>query len=562
MASQEDRKPGPVTWAVPGAKWQALLIAVSLVFCLALVDRHQLMNGFSMLPGDRYDSVIAATLLEHWYRVFCGDARWLDAGYFFPYQRTIAHTDGHFLVGLAYVPFRALRLDPFISTELAALAIKSVGFAGCYLLCRRVFALSFWWALLAAVLFTLNNAMTIHGYRVQLATVAMAPVMALLVWSAAQAFLAGNASRFRTCGVAAAVLFGAWCITCFYMAWFFAFFSTTFMAAALVLAGVPGLALVKQRIAAQAGSVALVATAAVASIGPFVYAYLPKSQETGVRPYSLAWSHTIPPEEILQVGEGNILLGPLYRRFLSLVSPDYAPHGEYYNTGVALLLFVLFALGCVQVLRLRRKSGEGLLLPCTVIATLATWLLALNLRGHSAWFFVYEFFPGAKALSVVSSYQMFLALPVVLVGVAYLSRRQLAPTFLLVLSALLVAEELNRPYMELERRAEIERAALPHEAPRQCKAFYVSGWPNQAGLTRFPAAVNTSYAHNVTAMLIAQNAGIPTLNGVASFNPPDWDFDDPNKPDYDQRVLVYARRHGVTSLCRLDLDSKRWSVVD
>jgi hypothetical protein len=50
------------------------------------------------------------------------------------------------------------------------LVIKSTGFVGAYLLCRKAFSFSFYWAMLAAILFTLSNGMTVHSFRLQLAT--------------------------------------------------------------------------------------------------------------------------------------------------------------------------------------------------------------------------------------------------------------------------------------------------------------------------------------------------------------------------------------------------------
>lgn len=516
------------------------------------------MNGFAVLHGDGFDAVIVATILEHWFNVLAGHANWSDAGYFYPYTRTIAHTDAYFLIGLAYAPFRLLGLDPFLSIELAGLVLKAIGFAGAYLLGRKVFSLRFNWACFAAVLFTLSNAATAHGQRVQLATVAFVPIMSLLVWNSVRALLDGRSARLIGWGLAAGLFFGAWCLTCFYMAWFFAFFLTVFALVALALVGRPGLRLLKEKLTAHAGSVVLVAGGAVVSLLPFVYAFLPKSRETGVRPYELVVQNTVPLEGILQVGQGNILFGRLYNRVLSFLAPAYTPHGEYYDTGFTLVLFALFVCGCVWILR---TSGRSPVLRSVVVATLASWLLVLNLFGHSAWFFVHWLFPGAKALNVVGTYQIFLAVPVVMIAIAYLSKRRLGPAVMLPLAALLLASELNKPYMNLDRREALTRIAVPSPAPRQCHAFYVSGWKGQDHITGFPESVNNSYAHNVTAMMIAQSAGIPTLNGIASFNPPDWDFADPNRADYDQRMLAYARKHEVSGLCHLDLNSKQWSLV-
>ncbi|HJV80883.1 hypothetical protein [Noviherbaspirillum sp.] len=544
----------------PGRFQRFLLLVAALVFCLAILNRHQLSNGFSILAGDRYDAVIMATILEHWLHVFSGDAIWSQVSYFYPYTRTIANTDAYFLVGAAYVPFRLLGLDPFLSSEAAGAIIKSTGFIGTYFLCRKFFSFSFFWALLAAMLFTLSNGMTIHGQRLQLATVAFAPIMAMLLWSALEAFLEDDLPKFRRAGMGAGVFFGAWCMTCFYMAWFFTFLFSAFALVMLVKGGRVGLASLGHRLLASWSSVILVLAVAGLSLLPFVYAFLPKSQEVGVRLYETVFANTIPVENILQVGTDNLLFGRFYNAILSAVSPDYSPRGEYYNTGFSLVLFALFVFGCVRCLTQARRQKADIVLHSLVIATLVTWSLALNIDGFSAWYLVYRYFPGAKALNVIAAYQILLALPVVVVAVKYLSTQHNGRPLLLLLSALLIAGEINEPYLNLDRQAELARIALPNAPPESCRAFYVSGWEEQ-GRDEFPEVVKSTYAHNVTAMLVAQFARIPTINGIASFNPPDWNFGYPARKDYDERVRAYAERHHVAGLCKLDLNSKQWSAA-
>jgi hypothetical protein len=115
-------------WSNPDRFQRALVVGIFWAFCILVVSRYQLLNGFTVLNGDRYDAVIVATILEHWFQVFSGDAYWSEVNYFFPYTRTIAQTDAYFLIGVAYFPFRYFGLDPFLSTELANLIVKSSGF--------------------------------------------------------------------------------------------------------------------------------------------------------------------------------------------------------------------------------------------------------------------------------------------------------------------------------------------------------------------------------------------------------------------------------------------------
>ena len=44
-------------WRNPGRNKKIFLIFTSLIFCLLVLTRYQLLNGFSMLNGDRYDAV-------------------------------------------------------------------------------------------------------------------------------------------------------------------------------------------------------------------------------------------------------------------------------------------------------------------------------------------------------------------------------------------------------------------------------------------------------------------------------------------------------------------------
>jgi hypothetical protein len=529
--------------------------------CLALLGRYQLLNRFAILPGDRYDVVISTTILEHWYLFFGGHADWSQVNYFYPYTRTIAQTDAYFLLGIAYAPFRLAGFDPFVAAEFAGFAVRAGGFAFCYLLLRRTFSMAFYWALLGASLFTLSNGLAAHSSRLQLVAVAFAPLICLLLSNAITAFMEGNARRFRWNGVAAGLLYGAWCLTCFYIAWYFTFFFTVAVCIMFVWAGARVRRQFVRQLAAQYPSLLVVLGATALAMAPFVYAFLPKSREVGVRTYESVLGNTIPWQDILQVGTENFMFGRLYNGLLSVISPNYVPAGEYANTGFAPILFVLFAAGCAQLLR-KGWRREAVILPSLALAALVTWVLTLRFGGYSGWYVVYHWFPGAQALNVVAVYQLFLALPVVVIGMRYLSTQRMGVPIAVLLGSLLVAEELTRPYLNLKRHAEIARLVLPNAPPAQCKVFYVSGWEGQDTLDGFPEPINNAYAHSVTAMMLAQSLPIPTLNGVASFSPKDWNFGVPNRADYDDRVFSYANAHGLRSLCKLDLNNKTWRMID
>ncbi|HYZ30989.1 MAG TPA: hypothetical protein VE684_01760, partial [Crenalkalicoccus sp.] len=191
-----------------------------------------------------------------------------------------------------------------------------------------------------------------------------------------------------------------------------------------------------------------------------------------------------------------------------------------------------------------------------------TWALTLQVGGVSAWWWVYEFVPGAGAARVVARYQIFLVLPVVALALAWLAAAapRLARPVLAGLVALLLVEELNgyAPTF-LDRRLEAARLAAPPPPPAGCRAFYVSA--ARSG-SRFGEEVANPYNHNSEAMLVAAVIGLPTINGLSTFNPPGWEPVFPGEPGYLPWVRAWAARYGVTGLCALDLQEFAWGTPE
>lgn len=542
---------------------KALIITLVMLAVVSIQFRVQILNNFSVLYGDSYDATIAAVIMEHWFSVFQGNSSWSQLYYFYPYTNTLAQTDGYFLIGVIYSAIRMFGFDPYLSSEWSNMVVRVIGFFAFYLMCRKMFSFNFWWSVLAAALFILSNNLTLHGHRVQLATVGFAPIMALLMFYAYQAFAAGDRNRTLKYGVSAGIFLGAWSITCFYITWFFIFFTLFFIATAFLFTPRDFKRNLWQKCKESYLTLTSILVVAIIAQLPLLSVYLPKAKETGMRSYETAFAYTVPLQGIVQTGHENILFGELYNKFVKILSPTYAPSGEYYNTGIAPILFLFFLAGAWVAIRRRKEANSTFLWPAVSIASLITWLFVLNIGGHSAWFFVYSLVPGAKALNVVGAYQIFLSIPVILLAVWYLSKNssRIPAAVLIVIVGLLGLEELNRGYIVLNRADELAKSEVHATPPSTCTSFYVGGWPNQDPNAPANEATSNIYAHNVSAMLIAEKIRLPTINGMASFNPKDWNFSYPNRPDYEQRIKQYSDAHKLTNVCKLDLKSKTWSLA-
>ena len=540
---------------------------LALTVTLLLIYRDQILNGFEFLLGNNtYDNTIHTAILEHWFNVFKGINSWSEVNYFFPYSKTIAQTDAYFLISVFYIPFRLLEIDPYLSTELAGVCLKIFGFFFAYLFSRLVINFRHSYAILVAILFTLNNAMTIHGYRIQLATVAFLPLFAILLYLTIKYLTLNNRKLYLIFGSLFSFLFGLWCFTCLYASYFFFIFILLFLFVNIFLNFSGIVFLAKQVKKFYLHSFFIAVTFAVSLI-PFVTTFYPKSIESKPRSLDAVIYSTVRIEELMQVGQNNLFNYPVFQRFIGIISPNYMPdlNWEYHNMGFTLTVSVLFILALVKFLRNFRTLKSNLVYQLG-ITSFMFMVLIINVFGKSLWLYVYNYFPGGKALGVISVSLIFLAFPIYIVVVYYISTTIKRKLILLPIIALLVIGELNSPPLKLDRRKEIEMNFTVSPPPITCNSFYVTGWDNQETNPGYWEWFNNQYAHNVSAMLLSQKLNIPTLNGMASFIPKDYDLVgpngtafSPNSAEYKTRISKYIKDRNLDKVCLLDLNSKIWS---
>lgn len=541
--------------------WPAsAVILLAGALSLGFFFRFQIGNGFTLLLGDRHDAVIELAILEHWHNVLRGLEAWNRTGYFHPVQATLGYNDGYLLFGLPYAAFRAAGADPFLAGELVNLATRALGFAATLGVGRRVLRLPLPSALLGAVLFTVSNGLFIRGSHAQLFSVSFVPVLVLLLHGALAALGAGRRGALLGWGAALCAWLAACLMTGFYMAWYCCFLGVAVLAAWL---GVAGTTLRRRWLAAIRAQwwplLALGGLAVLVNL-PFLALYLPKAAETGMHAWADVVVHAPSPLDIIHVGEANLVWGWLVRLLKGWFRPDF-PFWSERMTGMPPGLLGLFVASLIWLWRGDNAGDPGrvALLRAVAIGTLATWALAIQVDGITGWALVHAYVPGARAARVIARYQIFLVVPVVALGMAWLAAR--APAMprpvLLALVALLLAEQANGyAPLFLDRTEELARLRAVPDPPAGCRAFYVSA--ARTG-SRFGEAVADPYNHNTEAMLLAGVLGLPTINGISTFNPPLWPPGIPEDPGYLPAVRAYAAAHGVTGLCALDLRRFAWS---
>ena len=533
---------------------QAAAFISTAVLSLAVFFRVELISGFGHLWGSQFDGGIEAAILEHWYNVLRGAELWNHTEYFFPYGDTLGYNDGYLLYGLMHAVFRAAGADVFAASALVDMSVKAIGFAAMFVFLRRVVACSFGFALFGAALFTLAHGSFVHSMQEQLLSVSFAPLLGWLAWEAWHALAAERPGAFVLWSAAVGLLWGAWLLTAYYMSWFAMLFACVLVVVSVPVVGHArmwaGLMLCWRR----RWPCAAVTAIAVLAVMPFLIVYLPKLAETGGQSWGQTLSFTPVPNDIVNLGPTSSLWGRLYPMLCSLCTRN----SFEMTTGITPILLWLFGAGTLWFIVRRptiERAGRPLLLTLS-IGVVALYLVLFHWGPVAPWWLVWKLVPGAGGVRVISRLQLFLIAPIIAVAVAYLQHLSAqVPRHVVVLLAGLVLLEQAEPNGPMyNHHRELARLVVPRP-PAVCQAFYVSATEG----SEIGADVFRIYPHNVEAMVLSELLGLPTINGHSTFDPPDWNFADPLRRDYEARVKVYAARHNITGLCRLDLKARSWA---
>ncbi len=526
-----------------------------------LFFHRQFESCFAVIFGDQYDAVIEAVLVGHWFNVATFTSGWNSEFYFHPAADVLGYNDAYLVYGLLALPFRLLGMNLLMAQEYVHVMVKALGFASMAWLLTILLHRRAWACLVGAALFTLMLNSSNQGSHGQLLSVAFAPLMLAIGIKAIGGITAAkeNGRAFRNWGTLFAIAYAAWLMTSFYMAWFLGLYCLVALITAAVLDRrmVVGrlCILAKQRRSEAIGLAVVFLVCAM----PFLAAYVPKLREGGGHHYNAALFYAVRPIDVLNIGTGSLVWGPVFRKF-DICFPDLLRDGEFvvgFSPDVILaVIAVVIAAGIGT--KLKFTFTQRVLL----VAGVVCMIIPIRIGTHSLWWLLYQAVPGAAGVRSLSRFWIVLSVPVC-IAVALLIDHLLAWPRLRLLgmaaSALLVASQVNlEPATHLDVRAELSMLDGMARPPVGCRSFYVI----ESATAYRPDDHNESLYHrNVAAMLVADHLGLPTINGFATFLPRDWNFAAYPGDTYLSRVKAYADAHGLPSLCQYDLDTKAWGEV-
>jgi hypothetical protein len=348
-----------------------------------------------------------------------------------------------------------------------------------------------------------------------------------------------------------------------YMSWFLALFGCATALAYLLLAPAPALARLggdAARLAVRGGWVvpALVAVAAVLLV-PAIATYWPTATETGMHKLAVLREFAGTPVDLVNLGPANRLWSDLVDGVAFALTGQHLQEGER-TSGITPGLLVLGI--CAAVWLWRRPSAARTIIRAALLAAVLLWLASFRIGDFMGWDILFTYVPFGRALRVPPRIQIFFGMFLVLAVTVWLDRMRWPdqPVRFVALAAFLILEECNGGYGWGMQPAAENRVlvALPPPPP-ECRSFFVlRGMPRPS----MSQGNRDYYWANADGMVVAERFGIPTLNGVSTFHPAGWDLNRPDAPDYRDRVLGWARGHGIEDgLCSLDAEAGRWEIL-
>jgi len=532
-----------------------LYIVGALVFF-----RFQILSNFDLIFGDIGDTRLVVFLHEHVFRWLCGDGSvFLSPPFFFNQTDTLGYADAFLLDQVFYAPSRLLGADPLLATSLVAIILSPIAYVFLYMFLRRL-DISVPMASIAALIVTFANNLYLKSNHPQTFTVYYIPIVAYLGLRAVSEL---HRKPVQSCIFAflAAGLYGLLFSTGYYMSWFFGLALLIAVPMGSWMAWPATQAWWTQGPARVIGLGVTSSLSFLAALSIFGVIYAPVLALGLQRRFDDYLTLAPTPIDIVNVGRGNLVWGGLIRSLHLFQDVALTPAFQCMAWASALIALQRHFWPSDNFGRIRR----ALVIASASICVLF-YILTIKVGNFSLYRVPYAIVPGANAIRdgyrgmVVANLFAAIAIgltcdrliQVILRQPRALARRAGAAGLVALLS-LAVIEQVNLERLaRLSRKSEHDHLAALGSAPRECLSFYIA-----------PEANYPQYAVQIDAMMIALTYHRPTINGYSGFSPPGWDFFDTNDPNYEQRAVLWATKHGVAGgLCRVDVEHGTWTMAD
>lgn len=583
------------------------MVAVLLAGCAGVVVFHRatLLSGLDVVQADVGDSRLVVFLLEHWNRVFTGNAEWASPSMFYPVKGVLGYSDMLFGMGVPYTVFRNSGLNLFEAANATVVALSLLSYLSAYWFLRHILTMNQSGSIVGAFFFAFAYPKFAQLPHLQLRFDFFQP---LALGAIAPLLLEDRSMHPRELSARTGVVDALLCLaasTAFYHTWFFVLFGGLSAIVAVSYRAVRTVVVMRLREARRVLWIPLVLC--VVGLAPFFSIYVPAMRLATDR----NWQNTI---QYLPRASSYLWLGPEHLLWGGLaVNTSHDDVYEIENRlGVGVAATSIVCVGwiwairhCVRALR-GRNQASGIrehLLSAVLVSSLIVTALTVRWGSFYPWKAVYALVPGASAMFAAGRWALTLTLPVSILIAAGSGcierlahgRRTLSTGVRLVVGLFIAVEQAGRiPAWYSGEVASRYHEELSHAIPASCEAFLlvptfqsdeasfiaredfdeakylaanpdvVKEWRGRAwdhyreygyregrrpDVDAAEMQLFQNFHYHLSAMIASTAAGKPTVNGASGLGPADYPLSNLYQKDIDQQLRVWMSRYPGRDAC-------------
>lgn len=551
-------------------KLELIIVVLVLAFCEWLFFRNVIGTGRGALIGDRGDGRLTTLLTEHWWNFFNGQEKFSEIAMFYPQKEVIGYTDLFLGYGIMHSILRLTGLNMFVSYKWTIVLTHVLGTVSMYYLLKKKLRISTLWSLFGTIAFCFSDTLARNLGHTQLGAVAYLPLLCI--------FIIGFIDNIRTRhkrNIYAYCLIG-WLVLLTYTSWYMACFTGLFC---LMLFGVYCICLKSNGIKVVPLFGQTIKTVGRDIIGysifagllyiPFIRIYIPILKSTAGYSYDLCTAFMPEFIDIINVSEGNFLLG-WFIKYLELSSRGYSTEVA---EGFSIVLLFMFFLTWLLLYKRKLIDKEEerdtykILVLSAVYITIAVGMLCvirLSANGVSFWLLVYTLVPVVRSMRAIARFYLWLSFPMSVVT-AYLANKYLLfdrkhlQGFVCVSAIVLVfLSNINRTGVSQSWNYpdELKFVSSVSAPPEEVECFYIIDSIDSEQKN----GLFSNVKRQVDAFEIATVHSLKTINGYSGQFPDGWDgINNIYSKRYENNVFWWIDDNNIKNVYAYDIATDKWT---
>lgn len=540
------------------------VLFIVLIFAMTLFFfRGALAQGH--VVGGRLDARLNNLIMEHWYKVFCGQEIYNNLSMFYPAENTISYTDMLLGSSIPYSILRVCGFNMFVSCNIVIIAVHLWGSICLYYLLRKVLGIQNYISFAGVTAFSFAQGYATRIAHTQMVALSYLPFILIFLILFIRHFEETKKRRIYL------FIFLTSYVLLAYTGWYSFYFSVVFGIVYMVSFLIYGFRCNKEFILRIFSVIKRYIyelffwmVYAIVLMIPFLRIYLPTN---ALQTYEdRSWNAVVwlspEPIDIFNVGKDNLLLGKVIEALNIGTHRKKAEWEMCVGFSIALLISLSYLIVRYmkehRLLRTDKKavvSAKHILIGALIISIISCILLIQNSGGVSLWLFAYFLLPGASSIRAVVRLYFILLLPMgILLSLLleqYRPKKYSVIKILIYILFLWISNigigNIGGWDYNIDQKLISSISAPPEQA--EIIAFFDSG-----------SDVQGEQITQLDAWMIADYYGLKTVNGYSGMFPRDWKMEQLPTDEYLNALQQWKISQKIQDIYLYDLGTDTWSV--